>query len=224
MNEEFKKFKDTKYAISNLGNVYSEYTDKLLKPFPNNQGYLNVDVRVDGLKQYIPVHRMVAIAFIPNPENKPFVNHIDGNKQNNVVTNLEWVTAQENTLHAVASGLIKIGSEHHQSKLTEKEVHEIKNLMLLGERDVVLAERYNANTGVMFGIRAGRIWKHVMPGVELPLLEKARPSNIKISAEDIPVIRRLIAEGYNDAEIGRKYNVARGTINQIRAGRTWKNY
>jgi len=71
------------------------------------------------------VHRLVAAAFIPNPEEKPEVNHIDGNKSNNHVSNLEWVTRKENAQHAVAAGLIVMpkgprpnrrGSNHHASK------------------------------------------------------------------------------------------------------------
>lgn len=74
-------------------------------PKANTDGYMCLRVRPCG-KRY-KVHRIVAMAFIPNPENKPQVNHIDGNKQNNHVSNLEWATAKENIKHAWKSGLSK---------------------------------------------------------------------------------------------------------------------
>ncbi len=61
------------------------------------------------------VHRLVAIAFIPNPDNKKYVNHRDGNKNNNDISNLEWVTASENTIHGFENGLMRVGAEHHMS-------------------------------------------------------------------------------------------------------------
>lgn len=70
-----------------------------------NSGYLKVGLSVDGIHKYYLVHRLVAQAFIPNPNNLPQVNHIDGNKLNNHVDNLEWVSSYENQQHAVKNGL-----------------------------------------------------------------------------------------------------------------------
>lgn len=74
-----------------------------LKPFKNKKGYLCVDLNSKSFR----IHRLVALAFIPNPENKPQVNHIDGNKCNNNVSNLEWCTNSENQLHAFKHNLQK---------------------------------------------------------------------------------------------------------------------
>lgn len=105
---------ETHYEVSNFGNVRSieryannghnngvrKLTSKMLKPCLGKAGYLLVTFSVDNTPSSHNVHRLVARAFISNESNKPQVNHKDGNKQNNSVENLEWVTASENTLHA----------------------------------------------------------------------------------------------------------------------------
>jgi hypothetical protein len=83
----------------------------------DNNGYKQVSIKLDtGGRGFPYVHRLVAARFIPNPEGKPDVNHIDGNKGNNDVRNLEWCTESENTRHAYATGLMKAkqGVEHHR--------------------------------------------------------------------------------------------------------------
>lgn len=103
------------YQISNKGNVRSldrfdgvhDRQETILKPNLKQNGYLQVGLRKHSTRKWIGVHRLVAIHFIENPDNKPQVNHIDGNKQNNNVENLEWVTAKENQNHATRIGLRK---------------------------------------------------------------------------------------------------------------------
>lgn len=94
------------YEVSSLGNVRNKKTKRVLRPATKG-GYALVGLCKDGKGKTIPVHRLVAFAFIPNPENKPFVNHIDGNKTNNSLVNLEFATVQENCLHSAKTGLIK---------------------------------------------------------------------------------------------------------------------
>ena len=93
------------YAISNMGNVKSFISNKILKACTDNQGYSIVTLCKDKVHRTKTIHRLVAIAFIPNLELKKQVNHKDGIKQNNNVNNLEWATSKENILHALQKGL-----------------------------------------------------------------------------------------------------------------------
>lgn len=87
------------YHVSNLGRAKRVTTGRILKSGKDRGGYLQVDLCKNGKHKTHRIHRLVAQAFIPNPENKPEVNHIDENKTNNMVSNLEWMTAKENSNH-----------------------------------------------------------------------------------------------------------------------------
>lgn len=109
MKEVYKDIKgyEGKYMVSNFGHVKSmNYLNKrkprVLVPIKHHLGYLLVHLGFNKIKM---IHTLVAEAFIPNPDCKKFVNHIDGNKQNNHVSNLEWVTSKENMNHAIRTGL-----------------------------------------------------------------------------------------------------------------------
>lgn len=118
------------YEVSNLGRVRSiEYIDnrgylrksRMLKLIKDSKGYLRTSLTLKKKRKWYNVHRLVALAFIPNPENKPEVNHIDGNKENNCVNNLEWVTSSENAKHAHSV------LAHGGDKLSEKDKQWIKD-------------------------------------------------------------------------------------------------
>ena len=94
------------YEISNYGQVRRvwKYHTHLKKTRLNKYGYEIVNLSKDGINKHCPIHRLVDMAFINNPNNLPEINHIDGNKENNRVDNLEWVSRSENMKHAYSIG------------------------------------------------------------------------------------------------------------------------
>ena len=165
------------YMVSNLGRVKSikihnshgtvmkERRNKLKKVYINERGYCKVSVIINSQSKRVSVHRLVAMAFITNPENKPQVNHIDGIRNNNYVENLEWCTATENVRHAWDNGLNKAkkGEEVAHTRLTNEEVIEIKKLYRSGMKiiDIHRNNNFNCSYGSMIKITAGLTWAHI---------------------------------------------------------------
>ena len=130
---------ETHYEVSNRGNVRNSNTGKILQPGVSNCGYLRVGIYYvkDNRQYYIhgSVHRLVAIAFIPNPDNLPEVNHKDGNKTHNWVENLEWSSSSDNDYHAYATGLKKkiYGENSHLHKYSRDTIEKACKLMESGK-------------------------------------------------------------------------------------------
>lgn len=135
-----------KYIIKQSGVILSTYRGSM-KPVAItkcNKGYNRVCLtRKDGQKQSYLVHRLVAKKFIPNPHNLPQVNHKDGDKDNNSVDNLEWVTGQQNVKHSVKTGLIKRGDDRPNAKLSAKAVKELRALREEGYNYYELGRMFN---------------------------------------------------------------------------------
>jgi hypothetical protein len=119
------------YAVSNFGRIKSIRNNIIMKQRQNKKGYLVVNLKLAGDIKYASLHRLVAEAFIPNPDNKPQIDHIDTNPANNHVSNLRWVTIKENihnplTLKKVKKALLKtsktvnIGNDYNKGNLGEK--------------------------------------------------------------------------------------------------------
>ena len=171
----------THYMVSNKGRVMNTKSKLIIKPFKtikrhttkDDDFYLSVRLYFPGKSRKqatVPVHRLVALYFIPNPNNFPMVNHIDGNKSNNDVSNLEWCTASENTLHAFVNKLevpIK-GEDHYNHILTEKDVHEICKGLINGIRPSDLAKMYGVTKTTINDIRVGKSWKDITSQYVLP--------------------------------------------------------
>ena len=159
------------YVITKNGEIINNHNNRILKPQPNGKGYLRVMI---GKKRYF-VHRLVAQTFIPNPDNKLQVNHKDGNKHNNCVDNLEWVTNQENRNHAVENNLHIYGENCSYAKLNSQQVLEI--LELLKENKYTLAEigsMFGVNRTTISDIKNNRTWKQLKRYAELSQIESDR--------------------------------------------------
>lgn len=128
---------DGLFLVSSLGRIFSKRSGRILRPTISKKGYHTICTRVGGRggKSVAKrIHRLVAMAFIPNSDCKPDVNHIDGNKWNNSVSNLEWVTSSENNLHAYQLGLNikRAGIKNPAAKLTLDDIRFIRGSILSG--------------------------------------------------------------------------------------------
>lgn len=144
------------YEITRDGQVINKTNGHILKPQPNGKGYLRVSIS----KKLQFIHRLVAEKYIPNPDNLPQVNHIDGNKLNNCVENLEWVSNQENRNHAVENNLQASGDRCPWAKLTEKDVKYIRE-HYIERSQAQWAEKYGVSRTTISEIIHRHTWKHI---------------------------------------------------------------
>lgn len=149
------------YIINSLGRVRF-YKSKLRKLTIDKNGYLTIGLHT-GLHKIKKVHRLVAQAFISNPENKPQVNHKDGNKSNNNDWNLEWCTNKENKQHAFSTGLTSMekGEKSHNPKLTDKIVKDIRKRILNGYTLKEVGDLYNISISNVSMIKLNKTWNHI---------------------------------------------------------------
>lgn len=141
------------YEITTEGQVINKNNGHVLKPQPNGKGYLRVSI--GGKLKF--VHRLVAEKYIPNPNNYEQVNHKDGNKLNNSVDNLEWVSNQQNRKHAVDTGLHLQGEDCPWSKLDWEKVEYIRNHPEIPTTK--FAEKYGVSSRTISDVRNHKTWK-----------------------------------------------------------------
>jgi len=152
------------YEVSNLGNIRRKYSKKTKSLQKKNRDkkdyYTGVCLYQNEKIENKLVHRLVAQAFIPNPENKPCVNHINSIKHDNRVENLEWCTSRENKIHSIDSGTTKNkGIDNGFSKITDIIVLDIRKHK---EKPLsFFSKKYNINKSTVWLVKKGKTWKHL---------------------------------------------------------------
>lgn len=172
---EFKPCKGLEtYAASRCGKVIRVSTGKYMSLFYGHEGcrteYRVFRTSIKNKQGFEFVHKAVARSWLENddPENKIQVNHIDGNKLNNNVENLEWCTLSQNQIHAHLSGLKGKGEELYNAQLSDNQVHEICKLLCDGVRVNELSKLYNVSLDIIRKIKAGDTYFHVRTLYEIP--------------------------------------------------------
>lgn len=160
-----------RYAVTEDGRVWSypkyrQHNGLYLKPNktrPKTSEYWTVGLFDENKKAKTHlIHRLVAQTYIPNPDNKPEVNHKDGDKTNNSLSNLEWVSKPENAQHALKAGRYKImkGEKNGYSKLKDKDIPIIRAL-LKNHSQSQIAKMYGVNQALISMVKCKKIWKHL---------------------------------------------------------------
>jgi hypothetical protein len=169
------------YDVSSKGRIrrvhppnykHKETLYVVLKPVINRMGYYRITLSKNNNRINYSIHRLVAMAFIENPSNKPFINHKDGNKVNNTVENLEWCTPGENNIHAFETGLNRYHPEHlpllrgednPKHILKENDVRKIRILLESGKyTQSEIGKMYGVSKYAIFDIKRGKSWKEVV--------------------------------------------------------------
>lgn len=151
-----KQFRDTNYFVTDSFEIYNKVTNRYVKPYLGNfsKGHkrLAVGLYINGKQKNFLYHRIIAEVFIPNPNNLPQINHIDGNHLNNCLENLEWCTAGYNNIHAIQTGL-------RPTKLNQEKADEIRNLLAFGYKINEICKMYNVGRNIISKIRDNISWK-----------------------------------------------------------------
>jgi DNA-binding CsgD family transcriptional regulator len=213
---------ETFYIVSNKGRVMNTKTHLILKPCKEikkrktkkDDWYLWVRIYLPNKskKESInaKIHRLVAEAFIPNPDNKPMVNHIDGDKTNNCVENLEWVTASENAQHSHDNELQKAikGEDHYNCIISDDDVHKICRLLCDGVGCTEIASMFGVTKELIFMYKTGR--SRVDITSQYPDMPKVKPRSV-IPEEVHKKVSKMILSGLSNKDIRKRMGIKNST-------------
>jgi hypothetical protein len=152
----------TNYGVYPDGSIRNLKTNRVLKAHVKSDGYVRVSLSINSKTIKFYVHRLVAIAYLDNPENLPCVNHLDNDKLNNCFYNLEWTTQKANIEHKVKCNRQAKGEMCASAKLTENQVLEIRKLYAAGNiSQRGLAKKYSVDQRLIWSIIHKETWKHI---------------------------------------------------------------
>ena len=213
----------TRYQISNYGDLKIDGAS--VKTYSSNKhdetrSYRMIFLYHNGNSYFRTIHRLVAIAFIPNPENKPQVNHIDGNKSNNHEDNLEWVTQQENMAHAVATGLLNnSGMNNPNNVYTDYQIHTVCKMLEDKKNSLTdIEEKTGVSKDVIFHIRVNDLWKHISSDYEIP---KVKLGEVYSEDQIHQVCKLLVDRKKTISDIEKITGVDKSTVADIASKRRW---
>ena len=199
MQEEYRKIKGYEnYSVSNFGVVRNDKKGRIFQQSFSTHGYKRVKLND---RKYHATHRLIAIAFIPNPENKPFIDHIDNDRANNSINNLRWVSREENSYNTSisksnTSGVKGINWCKKYNKWEAKIQHKGKTYFLGHFTDIEEAKRVRQNkANELFGKFVNKCEKIVNLNIKIP---KNTKLNININIEDDDEEYRMLEKELND--------------------------
>lgn len=217
-NEEWRSIPDfNEYEASSLGRVRRikskrpSIVGRVLKPDIHQKGYLRLVLTKGNKSYHISPHRLVALAFLPNPENKPEVNHKNFNRVDCRVENLEWTTKLENIQYSVDAGRTAKGELNGGAKFKDVEICDKINL---GHGYSEIASEYNISTSHVTAIAYGKLWSHITEGKVQKQIE--RYQGIKLNEEKRKQILELVDQGYTNKEIGDMFGTGASIVSYIR--------
>ena len=210
------------YQISETGKVLSVRNSFILSPTTSN-GYKEVVLSVNHIKGYKLIHRLVAEAFIPNVDNKPEVNHIDGDKLNNNINNLEWVTRAENAKHAGANGLMPSGEKNHTVVLSKSDVNKIIKLRYIHKLEVEdIANLFDVSISHLSQVVNGDTWHfedEKLVGLRERLLNyKPNPFSDINESNVHKVLELRYEQGLSYPKISDALHISKTTVGRIIKG------
>lgn len=153
---------DDRYEITECGIIRNKNNKKIKSQYVSSTGYYMISISKNGKTNPYKVHRLLADNFIKKIDGKTSINHKDGNKLNNCLSNLEWCNHLENMQHAFNTNLVNnTGSNNGMAKINETIAKEIKLMLKNKISQQKIADKFNVSRSLVLGINTGRLWKHV---------------------------------------------------------------